>query len=108
MIKLNLNPDPPANGGSGAAAPETSQQTIDRFIARVSELEGQLEKYRTAEAQREADEKLIREKMAQGLSRPQAINVIQRQRAFDATSEKSKVHPPSRDAMANRKSKIKK
>lgn len=102
MKKIQLSPDS-TNGGTPPR--ETLQQANDRLTAENSELkaekeksEAELEKYKSAEAQRAADEKIIIEKMTHGLSRPQAMNVIQRQRDFDAAkekSDKSKVQPPS-------------
>ncbi|HLX70780.1 MAG TPA: hypothetical protein VKV04_14220 [Verrucomicrobiae bacterium] len=96
MKKVLLNPDS-ANGGTPPK--ETQQQMNQRLIARNAELEGRIDKYETAEAQRAADEKIIVEKMAHGLSRQQAINVIHRQRDFDAGQEK-------KSKVQNRKSKV--
>jgi hypothetical protein len=72
------------SAGSGTPLKETPQQTILRLTAHNAELEAQLKKHDTLKAQRDADEKVIAEKMAHGLSRHQAINVIRRQREFDA------------------------
>jgi len=55
-----------------------------RLNAQVKSLADELEALKAADAQRAADEKLITEKMARGLSRAQAIEVIKRQRTFDA------------------------
>lgn len=50
----------------------------------VKKLHGELAALKEADKQRAADEKIIAEKMLRGLSRQQAIQVIQRQREFDA------------------------
>jgi hypothetical protein len=84
MKKVLLNPD---SATSGTLPKETSQQTIQRLTAHNAELEAQLKEHETAEAQRAADEKIIVEKMAHGLSRQQAINVIHRQREFDEAAK---------------------
>lgn len=86
MKKVLLNPD---SASGGTSPKETQAQTIQRLTAENADLRGRLEKYETAEAQRAADEKIITEKMAHGLSRQQAINVIRRQRDFDAAQEKT-------------------
>lgn len=100
MKKIQLSPD--ATSG-GTPSKETQQQIIDRLTAEIerltverSELKAEVEKcqaklakYESADAQRAEDEKLIIEKMTHGLSRPQAINVIERQRNFDGAKEKS-------------------
>ena len=79
----------PGSSAGGSPPNETQEQTIQRLTALNAELRGQLEKYIKVEAQRAADEKIIAEKMARGLSRQQAVNVIRRQREFD-TAAKSK------------------
>lgn len=64
-----------AAGGGGKADPRD---------ARIANLEAQLAKYKQADAEHTAEEKIISEKMAAGLSRKQAIAVIARQKEFDA------------------------
>jgi hypothetical protein len=86
MKRTLLTPD----AISATPLKETSQQTIQRLSAENAELKGQLKKYINAELKRTADEKIIVEKMAHGLSRQQAINVIHRQREFD-TAPKAKI-----------------
>jgi len=75
---------PSPDSASATPLTETSRQTIQRLNADNAELKAQLKKHETAEARRAADEKIIVEKMTHGLSRQQAINVIHRQREFDA------------------------
>lgn len=91
MKKILLTPDS-ANGGTPPK--ETLTQANQRLTAENADLRARLAKFETAEAQRAADEKIITEKMAHGLSRQQAINVIRRQREFNTTQEKSKVRNP--------------
>jgi len=62
----------------------------DQIVAAVQALQTRLDAFEKTEAQRAADEKIIIEKMARGLSREQAVHVIQRQREFDVARDKSK------------------
>lgn len=63
----------------------------DQIVSAVQALQTRLDAFEKAESQRAADEKVIVEKMARGLSREQAVHVIQRQREFDVGKDKSKV-----------------
>jgi hypothetical protein len=100
MKKVVLTPD----DASGTPPKETQEQTIERVTAENAELKGQLKKYQTTEAQRAADEKIIVEKMTHGLSRQQAINVIRRQREFDAAGkDESKVQGPKSKVQPTKK-----
>ena len=70
-----------------------AKATDDQIVSAIQALQTRLDAFEKAEALRAADEKIIIEKMARGLSREQAVNVIQRQREFDAAREKSKPEP---------------
>src|SRR5579871_2718153 len=92
----------PDSAGEGNSTKETMQQANQRLIARNAELEAEVEKYKSAETKRDADEKIIVEKMANGLSRQQAINVIRRQREFDvAPKAKITTSKPKSKAKTN-------
>lgn len=65
----------------------------DQIVSAIQALQTRLDAFEKAEAQRGADEKIIVEKMARGLSREQAVHVIQRQREFEAARDKSKSEP---------------
>jgi hypothetical protein len=73
-----------------------AKATDDQIVAAVQALQTRLDAFEKAEALRAADEKIIVEKMARGLSREQAVHVIQRQREFDAARDKSKSEPKKR------------
>lgn len=97
----------PDSATGGTQPKETEQQTIRRLTAHNAELQGQVDEYKIGEAQRAADEKIIVEKMAHGLSRQQAMNVIHRQREFDAAQDKSKARRPSASVRLRRDAKSK-
>ena len=81
MKKNLLSPDGADGGGSASAlAPKapTLQEQLDAANARISELTSQ-------QQQTSETEKKIAEKMANGLTRQQAISVITRQAAYDAS-----------------------
>jgi transcriptional regulator with XRE-family HTH domain len=59
---------------------ETAAWAIDQ----AKQLEAEIEFSEAYHAEREAEEKPIREKMSNGLTREQAINVIETQKAHDA------------------------
>jgi hypothetical protein len=63
---------------------ETPQQTIDRLTAENAALTKQNEETKKLVAQAGADETIIAEKMAVGLTREQAVAATRRQREFDA------------------------
>ena len=62
----------------------------EQIVAAVQSLQTRLDAFEKSEALRAVDEKIIIEKMARGLSREQAVHVIQRQREFDGGKDKSK------------------
>jgi Spy/CpxP family protein refolding chaperone len=62
---------------------ETPQQTIDRLTAELAKANKKIEAFTAAQTQASADEVIIREKMAHGLTREQAIEVIKNQRRHD-------------------------
>lgn len=66
----------------------------EQIVSAVQALQSRLDAFEKTEAQRAADEKIIVEKMARGLSREQAVHVIQRQREFDAAGKQSRVQGP--------------
>jgi len=69
--------------------------TEEQALAAVAALQTKVADLETAKQQASADEKLIAEKQARGLTREQAIAVIQRQRAFDAAQPKAPKVKPS-------------
>jgi hypothetical protein len=76
-----------AEGGS-PPKPETPAQKIER-------LEAEIAGYKKADAERSAEEKLIADKVGKGLTREQAIAVIQRQKDHDqALAEKKAARLP--------------
>ena len=60
-----------------------AKATDEQVLAAVTALRDQVNAFTAKEAQAGADEVKIREKMAHGLSRDQAISVIKRQRTYD-------------------------
>jgi len=62
---------------------ETAAQTIERLTAELAAANKTIESFKAQAAQASADEVIIREKMAHGLTREQAISVIKRQRSHD-------------------------
>ena len=65
------------------AEKETPQQTIDRLTAENAELTAKVESFTAQAKQASEDEIIVREKMAFGLTRDQALSVIKRQRHHD-------------------------
>ena len=63
---------------------EKPEQTIARLTAELAAANEKIKACEAQAAQASADEILAREKMAHGLTRDQALNVIHRQRAHDA------------------------
>jgi hypothetical protein len=55
---------------------------IDRLTAELAEANKIIDGFNVAQAQANADEKVIQEKMAVGLTHEQAWSVIKRQRAW--------------------------
>jgi hypothetical protein len=70
---LNLKP-------GSAGQPITDDQILDA----VASLQKRVATFEAEQCLAASDEEVIRQKMAVGLSREQAIAVIRRQRAFDA------------------------
>jgi hypothetical protein len=64
--------------------------TEDQILAGVEALLKENDRLKSAAEQRSADEKEIAARMSRGLSRAQAISVIERQRQFDADKAKAK------------------
>lgn len=71
-----------------------AKATDEQIVAAVQAIQNRLDSFEKTEVQRAADEKIIVEKMTRGLSREQAVHVIQRQREFEAAKDKSKVQGP--------------
>ena len=71
---------------------KANEETV---FAAVAGLQTKVAELEAAKQQASADEKLIAEKQARGLTREQAIAVIQRQRAFDAAQPKAPKVKPS-------------
>jgi hypothetical protein len=61
---------------------ETPGETIERLTAELATAKQTIANYETAKAMQSAEEKIITEKMAVGLTRTQAISVIKHQKAF--------------------------
>jgi len=76
----------PASGGGGAGA-AAKPPTIADLQAQNAALQAENEALKAAKKQLDADEAIITAKMAAGLTRPQAIAVIQRQREHDKAIE---------------------
>jgi predicted DNA-binding WGR domain protein len=62
---------------------ESNKETIERLAAELATANTTIESFKAQAAQASADETVIREKMAHGLTRDQAISVIHRQREHD-------------------------
>lgn len=69
------------------AKPETAQETIQRLKAELDAANGKLADFAKIEAARIEFEKKVAERTSKGLTRQQAIAVIQRQEAHDAALE---------------------
>lgn len=88
-MRIHHLPDPET--GATPVAPdhaETPAETIARLTAQLTAVQAELGQYKAADAQRQADEKVIAAKMALGLSRPQALAVIQRQKEHDEAEKR--------------------
>jgi hypothetical protein len=72
---------------------DLSKLIKDELIARLTAANTQLATYAAASAQRAKDELAITQKMALGLSRDQAIAVIERQKAHDQAETDAKAAP---------------
>ena len=79
-----LSPDAPA----GSAADGLNSLTKGQLIERLQAAEKTIAHFQAESAQESSDEIVIREKIAVGLSREQAVNVIKCQRAFNDTGIK--------------------
>jgi predicted DNA-binding WGR domain protein len=62
-----------------------NQVTEEQIIDTVTALQKQVSDFQAQQEQAEADEKLIAEKIQKGLSRDQAIGVLQKNREFRAS-----------------------
>lgn len=71
------------------SAPQSNPPNADSLIAMLQSenaaLKKQVADLTASKALQDADEKIIVEKMSKGLTRAQAVSVIQRQRAYDAS-----------------------
>jgi hypothetical protein len=68
---------------------ETPPQTIERLTAELCVARNIITSYEAAEKQASEDEIKIAEKMAFGLTRDQAVSVLQRQRDHDAAARQA-------------------
>ena len=75
---------------SGSQPPETPAQTIARLTAENTRLNTLIAGFEADKAQRAVDELAIAQKTALGLTREQAIQVIKRQKEYDAAGAKPK------------------
>lgn len=67
-----------------------AEETNNPLAEENAALKKQVAELEAAKKQTEADEVVIREKMAKGLRREQAIAVIERQREYDKNKSKTK------------------
>lgn len=72
--------------------PKATEETV---VAEIGKLQKTIADFEAAKRQQTADDHAIAEKMARGLTRNQAIAVIERQRAFDAAAAKAAKVKPS-------------
>ena len=91
--QLLLNPDAQTETATGK--PETDAAKIKRLTSELATANRRLTVYETADQERAATEKIVAAKVAIGLSREQALAVIERQKQYDQSrpvqSSKSKV-----------------
>ena len=94
-MKHNLLLIPDQQSGGENPKPETDAAKIKRLTAELAAAKRRIASYENADQERAAMEKIVAAKMALGLSREQALAVIERQKQFDQTkpvqSPKSKV-----------------
>ena len=64
--------------------PEQGQSSREDLVAENTKLKARIAELEAAQSQAAEDEEIIRLKMARGLNREQAVQVIARQREFDA------------------------
>jgi len=81
-----------------AETKETTAQTIERLTAELAAANKTIDTFKAQAAQASADEVVVREKMAHGLSREQAVAVIKRQRAHDEAAKALAATKPSAQA----------
>ena len=108
----NLNPDAtPSGPGVPPVNPETDAEKITRLESELAAARAAIARYETADSDRAETEKIVRAKMALGLTRQQALSVIERQKAHNAAEQKRKAESataepqtvPVRAANATRK-----
>lgn len=75
----------PDTSTATAAATGAPIVTIESLQAENAALQAKIKELTESKALQDADEKVINEKMAIGLTRNQAISVLRRQRAYDAS-----------------------
>ena len=77
---------------SPPAADASIEEVAAQLATENTALKARIKELEAVQQQKAEDEKVIGEKMARGLSRQQAITVIERQRKFDAdkAAEKAK------------------
>ena len=85
---LHLTPDAPTGGG--APKPETSAQKIVRLESELAAAKAIIARHETADADRAEIEKIVLAKMALGLTRAQALAVIERQKAHNKAESMKK------------------
>lgn len=64
--------------------PDQNKPTVEELQGQLAAANKTIAALKAEKTQRDADEKIIVEKMSRGLSREQAISVIKRQREHDA------------------------
>ena len=80
---------PDTQTGTESGKPETDAAKIKRLTAELAAANRRLAAYETADQERAATEKIVAAKMAIGLTREQALAVIERQKQFDQTKAES-------------------
>lgn len=80
---------PEAQTETATAKPETDAAKIQRLTTELAAANRRLAAYETADQERAATEKIVAAKMALGLTREQALAVIERQKQFDQTKAES-------------------
>ncbi len=81
--QLLLNPEAQTATGTGTTKPETEAAKIRRLTGELAAANRRLAAYEAADQERAETEKIVAAKMVLGLSREQALAVIERQKQFD-------------------------
>ena len=88
-MKQHILLNPEAQTETATGRPETDTARIKRLTAELAAANRRLAAYECADQERAATEKIVAAKTALGLSREQALAVIERQKQFDQTKAES-------------------